>query len=368
MNGLAERPVSPRNPWPSSQTVVAAVAAIALLYVGRQFFVPVAIAILFNAVFRAPVRLLEHQGVPTALGATGVLVTALAALGLTIFALSSPIQNFAARIPQSVVAAQSKLATIRRPFERITQATEQLGKVGQTGTEGPSATESGGDTPEPPRTDAPKAPGLLSRAIGTTASVLTGFIEVVLLLWLLLASGDLFRDKLLRLHPAYMDKRATSHVLSETEGVVAGYMLATALLSFGQAVAVGIALWLLGMSDPLLWGVLTFCFEFIPFLGGALMVAMLTIVAFTRFEALGHILAVPGSYLAISTIQNNVASPLVYGRRLRLNPVAVLVGVLFWWSLWGVPGAFLAVPIIATAKVIGDRVPQLVGLGEFLGA
>jgi predicted PurR-regulated permease PerM len=361
-----ERPVESRNPWPSAQTVVATVAAIGLLYAGRQFFVPVAIAILFNAVFRPPVRWLERRGMPTAVGTTAVLVTALAALGLTVFALSSPVQNFATRIPQSMAAAQAKLATIRRPFERITQVTEQLEGVGQPGNGAPAA--SGEQTPEPPRAEAPKAPGLLARAVGTTTSVLTGLIEVVLLLWLLLASGDLFREKLLRLHPNYSEKRVASHVISETEDAVAGYMLATALLSLGQAVAVGITLWLLGMPDPLLWSVLAFCFEFIPFLGGALMVAMLTIVAFTRFDGLGHILAVPGSYLAISTLQNNVVSPLVYGRRLRLNPVAVLVGVLFWWALWGIPGAFLAVPIIATVKVIGDRVPRLRGLGEFLGA
>jgi predicted PurR-regulated permease PerM len=97
------------------------------------------------------------------------------------------------------------------------------------------------------------------------------------------------------------------------------------------------------------------------------MVGLLAIVAFTTFEGLGHALAVPGSYLAITTLQNNLVSPLVYGQRLRLNPVAVFIGVLFWWTLWGVPGAFLAVPVIATAKVLGDHLPRLRPLGEFLG-
>ena len=80
----------------------------------------------------------------------------------------------------------------------------------------------------------------------------------------------------------------------------------------------------------------------------------------------GRILLIPGSYLVITTLQNNVVSPLAYGRRLKLNPVAVLVGVLFWWFLWGVPGAFLAVPVIATAKIMGDHIESLQALGEFL--
>jgi predicted PurR-regulated permease PerM len=356
---------SSRNPWPTAPTITATVAVIALLYAGRQFFVPVAVALLFNAVFRPAVRWLEGRRIPAPVGATAVVVTALGALGLTIFALASPVQQFAARIPESVTAAQSKLARLRRPFEQLTRVTHQLQNAGQTAESGPTSAE---EPSEAPTAGTPKAPGLLARALGTTTSVLTGFVEVVLLLWLLLAAGDLFREKLLRLHPISADKRVASRVISETEGVVAGYMAATALINLGQALAVGLALWALGMPDPLLWGVLTFCLEFIPFLGGALMVAMLTIVAFTRFEAIGPILAAPGAYLAISTLQNNLVSPLVYGRRLRLNPVAVLIGVLFWWSLWGVPGAFLAVPIIATVKVLGDRVPRLRAVGEFLGA
>jgi predicted PurR-regulated permease PerM len=126
-------------------------------------------------------------------------------------------------------------------------------------------------------------------------------------------------------------------------------------------------MWLIGMPNPMLWGVLTFGFEFIPYLGGAVMVGLLTIVAFTTFDSLGHTLAAPGAYLAITTIQNNLVSPLVYGNRLRLNPAAVLISVLFWWTLWGVVGAFIAVPVIAAVKILGDHVPRLRTLGELLG-
>jgi len=155
--------------------------------------------------------------------------------------------------------------------------------------------------------------------------------------------------------------------VGDTESVISGYLVATALINLGQAAAVGLALWLLGMPDPFLWAILTFGFEFIPYFGGAVMVGLLTLVAFTTFDSLGHTLAVPGAYLAITTLQNNVVSPLVYGNRLKLNPVAVFIGVLFWWTLWGVPGAFIAVPIIAAAKILGDNVERLRGVGEFLG-
>jgi predicted PurR-regulated permease PerM len=216
-------------------------------------------------------------------------------------------------------------------------------------------------------TPAASASPLLGRVLGPTTSFVASAVEVVLLLWLLLASGDLFYEKTMRVLPVAADRRAAAKVANDTEEAVAGYLVATALINLGQAAAVGLAMWLIGMPDPMLWAVLTFALEFIPYLGGAVNVGLLAIAAFSTFSGIWQILAAPGSYLVITTLQNNLVSPLVYGKHLRLNPVAVFVGVLFWWTLWGVPGAFLAVPIIATAKVLGDHLPLLQPLGEFLG-
>ena len=123
------------------------------------------------------------------------------------------------------------------------------------------------------------------------------------------------------------------------------------------------------MPTPILWGLFTFVLEFIPYLGATVMIALLAVTAFTRFDGLGHILLAPASYLVITTLQNNVVSPIAYGKGLKLNPVAVLVGVIFWWVIWGTPGAFIAVPILATIKILADRSESeaLKTLGEFLG-
>jgi predicted PurR-regulated permease PerM len=209
--------------------------------------------------------------------------------------------------------------------------------------------------------------GYVAKALGTTTSLVMGLVEVLLLSWLALASGDLFYEKLMRVLPHATDKRVAAKVASESERAVGGYVLATALINAGQAVAVGLALWLIKMPDAVLWAMACFVFEFIPYLGGTLMVGLLAIVGLTTFDSVGRILAAPGAYLAITTLQNNLVSPLVYGRRLQLNPVAVLVAVMFWWTLWGVAGAFLAVPIIAAVSVISHHVSQLRPLGEFLG-
>ena len=85
------------------------------------------------------------------------------------------------------------------------------------------------------------------------------------------------------------------------------------------------------------------------------------------FDHVGHALLVPASYLAVNTLQSQFISPLVLGRRLTLNPVAIFVSLVFWWWIWGVPGAFIAVPLIATFKIFCDHIEVLAPIGEFLG-
>jgi predicted PurR-regulated permease PerM len=202
---------------------------------------------------------------------------------------------------------------------------------------------------------------------GTTAALVAGLAEVLLLLYLLLAAGDLFLRKLVEVLPLFRDKRRAVEVTEQVQQAVTQYIVATLMINAGQGVAVGLALWGLGLSAPWLWGGLTVLLEFIPYLGAAGMIILLTASAFSQFDPLGHILLVPGTYLVIAALQNNLVSPLVYGQRLQLNPVAVLVGVLFWWLLWGVAGAFLAVPFLAALKILADHVESLTPIATFLG-
>ena len=163
-------------------------------------------------------------------------------------------------------------------------------------------------------------------------------------------------------------RRAASELLPDTESIVARYLALSSVINCGEGIAVGIVMWAIGIPDPLVWGLLTFALEFIPYLGAATMVGLLTITGLTTFPGIGHALLAPISYLAITMLQNNVVSPFVYAGRLKLNPLAVMIGVLFWWFIWGVPGVFLAIPIAATLKALGDQVPRLAPLAELLGA
>jgi len=264
----------------------------------------------------------------------------------------NPVRAWVSQLPASFEAAGRKLAPARESLEQVSQATHALRE--------PSGA--------PPAAPAPPAlPPFLVQLFGTTAALVAGLTEVLLLLYLLLASGDLFLRKLVEVLPVFRDKRTAVEVTEQVQQAVTRYIVTTLVINVGQGVVVGFALWGLGMPSPWLWGGLTVVLEFIPYLGATGMMILLTAAAFSQFDPIGHILLVPGTYLVIAALQNNLVSPLVYGQRLKLNPVAVLVGVLFWWLLWGVAGAFLAVPFFATLKILADHVESLTPMATFLG-
>ena len=339
--------------------IVAAILSIAALAIGREFFIPVALAFCFHALLRPIVRSLERWKLPAWLGATIVVLGSIAlAIGAG-WALSAPVGNFMERAPASIARAREKLRAMGSPFQRVTDAAagkDSTAKPSQQAEPPPSAAE-----PSPP------VPPLFTALLGRGTLFVAGAAQVLLLLYLMLAAGNMLFRKLVRVFPGPDEKRTFSDVFHETESIVARYLVVTALINAGQGVAVGLAMWAIGMPDPLMWGLLTFVLEFIPYLGGAINVGLLLITGFTTFSTTGHILLAPALYLVITTLQNNVVSPYAYGGRLKLNPVAVMICVMFWWFIWGIPGVFLSIPIAATLKVLGDQVPRLAPLAELLG-
>ncbi len=341
--------------------VLAVLAAVAALYFGRPFLAPIALALLFDALLRPAVRGLERLRVPTPLAALLVLVAVLTVGALGGSFLQSPVRDWVRRAPQTLSTARDKLESLRRPIQQLRHAAEAVDSAAAGGAGAAGGKAAGGGPAER------AAPRIASRLFGDSAAFVGGAVEVLLLLYLLLAAGDLFRRKLVEVLPLAREKRAAVAAAAEVEEAISRYLVTTALINVGQGIVVALVMWVLGMPSPELWGTLTFFVEFVPYLGAALMLILLTIAGLATFAAAGRIVAPPLAYLVITTLQNNVVSPFAYGRRLKLNAVVVLVAVLFWWSVWGVVGAFLAVPLLATLKIIADHVERLRPVGAFLG-
>jgi predicted PurR-regulated permease PerM len=121
------------------------------------------------------------------------------------------------------------------------------------------------------------------------------------------------------------------------------------------------------MPNPMLWGVLAAASNYLPYLGAVACGAIVALVALLTFDTIGRALAVPATFFALNFAEAYLVTPRLLGNRLALNPVAIFLGVAFWGWLWGVAGALLAVPILATVKIVCDGIESLKPVGEFLG-
>jgi predicted PurR-regulated permease PerM len=367
-------PAEPRETRSAGVVILATLAVIAALYAGQALLVPVALAFLFTGLLRPLVRQFERAGLSAPIGSTIILVMFLGLAAVGVASLTGPVRAWVAQAPDTFAKAQERLRGLRKPIQTVTTAVQKL-ENGATGQPMPPPGDSGQRSGSPMAAGSAAAPGgsggnvatIAARVFGTTTAVLASIVEVLVLKFLLLESGDCFLANVVLVLPVRRDKREAVEIVGETERVVSHYMVVTALINIGQGLLVGLCMALLGLPSAGLWGLLTFCLEFIPYLGGAAMLILLSLVGLATFDSIGHAFLPPLVYLAITTLQNNLVSPIAYGRRLRLNPVAVFVGVLFWYALWGIPGAFLAVPILASVKIVGDHIEPLSPLAEFLG-
>jgi predicted PurR-regulated permease PerM len=329
---------------------------LALLYTLRfaqAFFLPIVLAILLNLLLSPIVRLLRNSiRIPEPLGAGIVIVVLLGVLGFGVYRLTPAASAWLARAPESLATLQRRVQPLRRPVERITKAAEQVEQ----------ATDMDKKTPQVEI----KGPGLTQQVFGGTTAMLSAAIVVVFLTYFLLASGELFLQKLVAVLPQLKDKKTAVRIVRETEAHVSTYLLVTTVINTGVGVVTGVALWLLGMPNPVLWGVIAGVLNFVPYVGGLVNTVILTLAAFLTFEDAGRALLIPIVFTLINILEGNLITPWIVGRRMRLNTVAVFTGLVFWWYVWGVPGAILAVPIMATIKITCDNIESLRPIGEFL--
>jgi predicted PurR-regulated permease PerM len=329
-------------------------AVLYTVYFTRAILLPIVLAVLLDFLLSPLIRGLKRLRIKEPVGAVLVILVLLGALGGGIYSLAEPAQVWMARAPESLKLLQTRLRVVRRPVEQMTRTAEQVEAATEVKKSGP---------PEV----IVRRPRLSERLFGSTQSFVAGALETLVLLYFLLAVGDLFLQKLIRVLPQFKDKKMAVAIARETEASVSTYLFTITLVNLGLGTVVTLLMLAVGMPNPMLWGALAALAEFIPYLGSTALLATLTLAGLVTFPSVGHALLVPGSYLAVNIVQANFISPVVLGRRLTLNPVAILVGLIFWWWIWGVAGALIAVPLLATLKIFCDHIESLAPIGEFLG-
>lgn len=330
-------------------------AVLFTLHLGRVIFLPITVALLFSVLFAPLLRRLKHLKIPEPLGAAILLALLVAVLGYGVSRLAEPASDWSAKLPDAFRAAEYKLQAFKQPMQEVTKATELFSKA--TALDGAKKVQQ----------VEVKNDVWPMKFFSMTGELLIGVATTLILLYFLLSSGDLFLQKLVKALPHRPDKRRAVEIVRQIEAQLSRYLFTVTCINLGLGTLVGMAMYLLGMPNPILWGAMAALLTFIPYLGHMVGIIVIMLVAALTFDELGHMFLVGGVYGALAFVEGWFATPMILGRRLEINPVVLIIGLVLWGWIWGIGGALLAVPLLVTFKIVCEHVKPLEPIGEFLG-
>jgi predicted PurR-regulated permease PerM len=324
-------------------------------YFTRDVLLPIILALFFTFLLRPIVRMLKKIKVPEAAGSALVLISFLAIVGFGMARLSDPVQEWIDKAPQAFQQVVQKSKGFMKPIEKAMKTADELKKAAGAG--------------EKKKTEAvPPAPtpNLALIFLTEAGNFLTKTGLVLILLFFLLASGDLFVVKLMHLFRQHQKQEKVKEIVNDIEKTISRYLLTVTLINAGEGILLAIGLHLVGMPDPVLWGIIAALLIYIPYLGPLVGISLVTIVALGTIDDTQKAVLAPIIYLAIELLQAQLVTPMVLGARFSMNPVVILVWLIFWGWLWGIVGALIAVPMLTIFKIFCDHIEPLQPLGEFL--
>lgn len=328
---------------------LAVLAILYTLYYGKAFLLPVVLALLLALLLSPLVRLLVRARIPGVIASAVVVFGAAALVASAVALLSAPAWDWVQQAPELVRSARDKIAPLQETVEEVNQAAKQVEDLTQAGDEVPLV-----------QVQESSLRSALADQLGT---IVGGGLATVFLLYFLLASGGALLRNLISALPSWSHKRWTLEVAHHLQNEISAYLSTITLINVGLGVVTSVALALTGIPNPILWGVLAGVLNYVPYLGPAVIIAVLSLVSMLSFPTLAQMALPPLVFLLITTLEGQMITPTLLGQRLSLNPIVIFVGLIFWGWLWGVGGALLAVPIMVSIKIVCDHIEPLKPLG-----
>ncbi len=334
--------------------VCAIVLGTGALYFAKPLLLPIIVGLLIALTLIPIVRWLERRGVPTGLSAIMLVLLLALTVGAGAYLLSAPVTEWIQRAPTIGRQVEDRLDRLRGSVSAISEASQTVEAL-TSATSDPQVQEV-----------VIKEAGFLSSATSILWSALTTTGIALVLVLFLLGSGDMVYDKIVRVLPTFRDKKTAVSILHDIEASISHYLLTITLINMGLGVAIGLAMWAIGMPTPYLWGLGATFLNFLPFIGALAGIGLVAIVALISFDSISYALLAPLVYFGLTALEGNIVTPLILGRRLELNTVAIFIGVAFWGWVWGLVGVLIAVPLLVVIKRCCDHLPSWSTLGEFL--
>ncbi len=348
----SDAPATETNPM---QVALVVMGAIAFLYFARPVVMPVFLACIIGMALKPLIRWLDSCRVPPPLSAAILLLLFVSAVVIGFAQLGRPAVAWMNEAPQHMTEVRHRVLKMVPRLAHLGEMAAAVNNLGATDDEQNKA----------PKVElkASPVPGVF---INWTGSFLAGLGETLVLLYLLLASGDLFLQKLVRVMPTLRDKKSAVEISREIQQNISRYLFSVTLINLGLGLVVCGGLYFMHVPNAPMWGMLVALLNFVPYFGPVVGIILLATVGLLTFDSLWQAILPPAWYLLLHLLEANLITPVLLGRRFTLNPVVIFVSLIFWTWLWGVPGALLSVPILVSVKVVCDRVPAMSHFSELL--
>ena len=334
---------------------LALLAVVFSVYFGRDILLPVAMATVLNLLLQPVVRLMNAQlRLSMPLAALLIIVAVFLTIISVAYAVSIAAGGFTDHIGESFNILKQKLRFMAEPLSYLQDTLNSIGGMGATPGAAPTAAAEGNALPK--------------LVLFGTAASLRDFFTTIVILYFMLASGDRLLRALIEVLPTFADKRRAVEIASEIQSSIGRYLMTVTFMNLAVAVACGLAMWACGLGNAVLWGLTAFLLNFVPIIGPLVGIVIFFAAGLVALPWPLPALAPPLLYAAIHLAEGQVVTPMLLARRFELNPVLLILSLFFWDYIWGVPGALLAVPLLAIFKIVADRIEPLKPVGHLIGA
>jgi predicted PurR-regulated permease PerM len=330
-------------------------AVLAACYVAAAIILPIVVAFVLMLVLQPAMRLAEHFYVPRGIAAACIILILFGVVVAIALVLSGPAADWAQKLPSGIPKLQERLSFLSRPISAIQTILSRAETL---------ASHIGARGSPLPVTLADRS--LSGQLLDSTRYLLSGLLEMLLVLFFMLMAGETFLRRLVEVLPSFKNKRQAVEISQQIESDIAAYLMTITLMNAAVGIATGLAAYLCGLGDPFLWGTMAFLLNYVPVLGPIIGVAIFFLAGLLSVDALWLACLPAAVYLGVHVLEGETITPMLLARRFTINPVLVIISLVFWYWMWGVTGAILATPMLAVTKIISDRIEALKPFGHFI--
>jgi predicted PurR-regulated permease PerM len=325
-------------------------------YFAAGLLIPITISVLLSILFFPVVRNLARAGVPRALSSALIVTAVVLLVGLAISTLAGPAQEWLREAPQSLRQLKREMLHANENLEDIKALAKQVQDLTDVEDEVDPAALTGGGA----------GTGRVRTFLGNLPLLIGTAIVMMFLTFFMLVSGDTLLRKATRCGRTFTERRQIVTIARRFQSELSHYLATVTIINILLGCVTGLVLFVLEVPNPAMWGTMVGLFNFAPYLGAVVSTLVLTVVGLMNFPSFGEAMLVPGSFVVLTTLEGQLITPAIIGRNMSINPLMVLLSVIVWGWLWGIAGALMAVPLLASFRAVCEHWPPLRQVGEFL--